>query len=128
MRLVPLADEIQVIEDYLDIEKIRFGERLQLQMAVDSSLLKCFVPPLLLQPLVENAIKHGVSRREDPTMVDIKVEPAAGDKVRFMFEPGLATRPKSRQKPCTCSRCVLCLRCLAFGPSEPRRAGSRPRS
>jgi two-component system LytT family sensor kinase len=94
-RLTPLADEIRVIEDYLGIEKIRFEERLQLQIAVDPSLLKCLVPPLLFQPLLENAIKHGVSKREDPTTVDIKVETAAGDTVRFIVRnQGLPPAPE----------------------------------
>jgi hypothetical protein len=82
-RSAALAEEIGVIEDYLAIEKIRFGERMQLQIAIDPSLLECRIPPLLLQPLVENAIKHGVSQREDPTAIEIKAE-AEGEKLRFI--------------------------------------------
>ena len=45
---------------YLDIEQVRFGERLQVEWAVDASAGGARVPPLMLQPLVENAVKHGV--------------------------------------------------------------------
>jgi LytS/YehU family sensor histidine kinase len=57
---VQLSEEIAVVEDYLAIEKVRFGDRLQWRVAVDPTLLGCRVPPLLLQPLVENAVKHGI--------------------------------------------------------------------
>jgi hypothetical protein len=83
-RLASLAGEMGVIEDYLAIEKVRFGERLHLQIVVDPIALKFRVPPLLLQPLVENAIKHGVSQREDETAVEINVEPVSENKLRFM--------------------------------------------
>jgi two-component system sensor histidine kinase AlgZ len=57
---VPLGEELALVDRYLDIEQVRFGERLRVERAVDPAALSCIVPPLLLQPLVENAIKHGV--------------------------------------------------------------------
>ncbi len=57
---VPLGEELALVDRYLEIEQVRFGDRLSLERAVDPSALNCLVPPLLLQPLVENAIKHGV--------------------------------------------------------------------
>jgi sensor histidine kinase YesM len=94
-RFTPLADEIGVIEDYLAIEKIRFGERLNVQIAVDPSIEKCFIPPLLLQPLVENAIKHGVSQREEPTTIEITAKPSEGDQLRFIVRnQGAAPSPE----------------------------------
>jgi two-component system sensor histidine kinase AlgZ len=57
---VTLADEIALAKAYLAIEQVRFGDRLQLEWALDASADGARLPPLLLQPLVENAVKHGV--------------------------------------------------------------------
>ena len=57
---VTLGEELTLVERYLDIEQLRFGDRLRVERAVDADALACCVPPLLLQPLVENAIKHGI--------------------------------------------------------------------
>jgi signal transduction histidine kinase len=60
---VTLAEEVEYLERYLEIQKVRFGERLQVSLDIPAELLGAQVPNLLLQPLVENAIKHGVSKR-----------------------------------------------------------------
>ena len=57
---VTLADEIMLAQRYLAIEKLRFGERIQVEWALDPGASTAKLPPLLLQPLVENAVKHGV--------------------------------------------------------------------
>jgi hypothetical protein len=57
---VTLGEELTLVERYLDIEQSRFGDRLRVERAVDPDAAVCHVPPLLLQPLVENAIKHGI--------------------------------------------------------------------
>jgi len=57
---VRLADEIQLAQRYLAIEQVRFGERLRVQWALDPAADDAKLPPLLLQPLVENAVRHGV--------------------------------------------------------------------
>ncbi|MFM8392653.1 MAG: sensor histidine kinase, partial [Acidobacteriota bacterium] len=59
--LVTLGDEIELIESYLAVERARFEERLRVEIDVPPALLKVRLPALLLQPLVENAIKHGIS-------------------------------------------------------------------
>jgi len=56
---VTLGEELEFIEDYLDIEKARFGERLQVERAISTLVLETPVPALILQPLVENAVRHG---------------------------------------------------------------------
>ncbi len=71
-RLVPLCEEIALVDHYLAIEKVRFGERLQVSRALDAAALDCLVPPLLLQPLVENAIKHGVAGRIEGGVVRLQ--------------------------------------------------------
>ena len=60
---VTLAEEVEYLQRYLDIQKVRFGERLQVSVDIPAELLRAQVPNLLLQPLVENAIKHGIARR-----------------------------------------------------------------
>lgn len=58
--LIPLAEELEIVTAYLGIEKARFEQRLQIEQDVPEELLSALVPPLLLQPLVENAVKHGI--------------------------------------------------------------------
>jgi two-component system, LytTR family, sensor histidine kinase AlgZ len=58
---IPLREELAMLENYLAIERVRFGERLQFHEEVDPASRNMMVPALLLQPLVENAVKHGVS-------------------------------------------------------------------
>ena len=60
---VTLAEEVEYLQRYLDIQKVRFGERLRVSVDIQAELLDAQVPSLLLQPLVENAIKHGVAKR-----------------------------------------------------------------
>jgi two-component system LytT family sensor kinase len=60
---VTLAEEVEYLQRYVDIQKVRFGERLRISVDIPADLMDIQVPNLLLQPLVENAIKHGVSKR-----------------------------------------------------------------
>ena len=58
---IRLADELALADRFLDIEQIRFGARLQVERRIDPSASECRVPPLILQPLVENAVVHGIA-------------------------------------------------------------------
>ncbi len=60
---VTLAEEVEYLQRYVDIQQVRFGERLRVDVDIDAELMDAQVPNLLLQPLVENAIKHGVAKR-----------------------------------------------------------------
>lgn len=60
---VTLEEEVEYLQRYLDIQKVRFGERLQVSVEIPAEALRAQVPNLLLQPLVENAIKHGIAKR-----------------------------------------------------------------
>lgn len=62
---VPLAKELEHCEDYLSIERARFEERLKVTYDIDPVALECPVPPLILQPLVENALRHGIMPKEE---------------------------------------------------------------
>ncbi|HEY0801025.1 MAG TPA: histidine kinase, partial [Steroidobacteraceae bacterium] len=58
--LVPLEEELAVVRAYLDIESLRIGDRLKVEQAIDPGVLKVLVPPFSFQPLVENAVQHGL--------------------------------------------------------------------
>jgi len=62
---VSLGEELALVERYLGIEQVRFGERLRVERVVEPGATTCRVPPLLLQPLVENAVKHGLEARAE---------------------------------------------------------------
>lgn len=65
METVPLHKELDIVRDYLALEQMRFEERLKVEMDIDEDTLEQPVPPMMLQTLVENAIKHGVSKKID---------------------------------------------------------------
>lgn len=61
--LVPLAEELRIAQAYLEIEKARFGDALRVETHVDDAVRSVLLPGLLLQPLIENAVKHGISQK-----------------------------------------------------------------
>ncbi len=63
LETVPLERELNIVKDYLALEKMRFEERLNIEMDIDEDTLTQPVPPMMLQTLVENAIKHGISKK-----------------------------------------------------------------
>jgi two-component system LytT family sensor kinase len=69
---VTLADELQYVEKYLRLEQARFGERLRVRVQVDPAVLQAVVPVLSVQPLVENAVRHGVESRPEGGLVAIE--------------------------------------------------------
>ena len=68
----PLRDELEFIEDYLSIELVRFGDKLKVIKDVDPSVLDLLVPSMLLQPLVENSIRHGISPKVEGGTVTLR--------------------------------------------------------
>ena len=69
--LIPLADELEQVEAYLAIEQARFGERIQVKASITPEAKTWLVPPLMVQPLVENAIRHGLSCKEEGGCVEL---------------------------------------------------------
>jgi len=78
MKKVTVAQELDALNLYLDIEKMRFGERLTLDFAIDPSASNMLMPSLLLQPLIENAIKYAVSPREQGGKIRIGAHVTGG--------------------------------------------------
>ncbi|HEY2380096.1 MAG TPA: histidine kinase [Terriglobia bacterium] len=72
--LIPLAQELDFVKAYLEIEKVRFGQRLQCEMPGTETAAGIHVPALIVQPLIENAIRHGISRRMDGGKVAVEID------------------------------------------------------
>lgn len=72
--LIPLSREIELIRLYLDIEQIRFRDRLTVHVAMDESLENQPIPALMLQPIIENAFHHGISKVEEHAMLRLQIE------------------------------------------------------
>jgi len=70
-RLVPVSQEIQIVRDYLEIERTRFGARLRYEIAMPDALAEVKLPPLALQSVVENAVKHAVSAQSRGAFIQI---------------------------------------------------------
>jgi LytS/YehU family sensor histidine kinase len=58
---IPLSEELALAKNYLAVEQVRFGPRLEVRERIEEACLECLIPPLLLQPLVENAVTHGIA-------------------------------------------------------------------
>jgi len=71
--LTPLAREIELCRQYLNLEQLRLGERLRVEWYVDKMPADALIPPLVLQPLLENAVYHGIEPRSEPGVVSINV-------------------------------------------------------
>jgi Histidine kinase len=67
---VPLSQELEIVENYLAIEQIRFADRLRIEIKIDPNALDGLVPCFLLQPIVENAIRHGIARCEKDGLIE----------------------------------------------------------
>ena len=76
--LCSLQDEMELAKRYLGIESLRFGDRLQVQWRIAPELLQAQVPTLCVQPLVENAVKHGVEASSEPVTIVVLAEKSAG--------------------------------------------------
>jgi two-component system LytT family sensor kinase len=88
-QFVTLREELAAIDEYLDIEVIRFGSRLNVKKSIAPDTLDMIVPSLLLQPLVENCIKHGFSRKVGPGTITIRCHRERGLAVIEVEDDGL---------------------------------------
>ncbi len=79
---LPLAQEMELLAPYLEIQRIRFGERLTIDVEIPDAAASGLIPTLLLQPLVENAVEHGVRRTADAARVRLRAA-RAGDRLRI---------------------------------------------
>jgi LytS/YehU family sensor histidine kinase len=89
--LVPLAEELRFVETYLTIEKARFGRRLQVKTEIDESAKPLLVPPMILQPLAENAVKHGIAPKEEGGELSLRVQRQNGHLEFEVADNGVGT-------------------------------------
>jgi hypothetical protein len=82
---IQLSDELAVTEEYLAIEEVRFGDRLSVRWDVDQGIVEALVPRLILQPLVENAVRHGIARRPQGGFILVKAK-REGDRLLVVIE------------------------------------------
>lgn len=93
--LVPLRDEWALCERYLKVEALRLGDRLRVDLELDDAAATCLVPSLLLQPLVENAMTHGIARSEEPRPLRVRAE-RRGARLSLELENGVDPSPRAR--------------------------------
>ncbi len=72
MERVPLEDEIETVKNYLDLERIRFEDRLKYKLDIERNTQKIEIPPMMIQTLVENGIKHGVAKRTEGGEIELR--------------------------------------------------------
>jgi two-component system, LytTR family, sensor histidine kinase AlgZ len=96
--LIPLRDEVDLIHRYLSVEKIRFGARLDMQESIEEQTLTTSIPPLILQPLIENAIVHGVAHLPEGGWIKLHAQSVDGRlaiAVDNNFDPEYKSKRKS---------------------------------
>jgi two-component system, LytTR family, sensor histidine kinase AlgZ len=124
---VSLREELAIVDKYLALEQRRFGDRLRIERDVDPDLLSVLVPPLVLQPLVENAVGHGVSGRQTGGVVRIAVERCDdGLALRVTDDgpgPGGSTRIGARSGHTDLERRLA----LRYGSEAELRTGPAPK-
>lgn len=86
--LIPLIEEMKRVEAYIEIEKVRFGDKLIFQKVIDEDCLEMFIPILIIQPLIENAIKYGYNKNNK--CIQVKLEISQNDESLFIkiFDSG----------------------------------------
>lgn len=99
IRKVPLIQEIQALELYLEIEKVRFEERLTVNWDVDDTTKKALVPSLILQPLIENSIKYAISKMADGGQVNISAKTFGRDLMLNVSDNGPGAEITGGQLP-----------------------------
>jgi two-component system LytT family sensor kinase len=86
---VTLREELDAVDEYLDIERVRFGPSLVVLKEIDEASLDVIVPSMILQPLVENSIKHGLSRKVGEGRITIRSSRRAGHAVIEVIDNGV---------------------------------------
>ena len=96
---IPLKEELEFIDSYLDIEAVRFGSgKLVVEKEVEEDTLKTYVPSMIIQPLVENAVKHGISSRLEGGRIVIRARRGIGSVVIEIEDNGTGLSGASKNK------------------------------
>lgn len=97
--VIPLEEELALLRKYLVVEKIRFGSRLDMKEDIEPAALHCTVPPLLLQPLIENAVTHGIANLPEGGWIQLAVHRNENDLLDILvannYDPDTPPRRRS---------------------------------
>lgn len=97
-QMVPLDEELRFLRSYLDIEQIRFSDRLKVEFNIGDDVLGAFVPHLVLQPIVENSIKHAIAQRKDGGFIIIDAGKLDGKLKLQIADSGPGREAKQNEK------------------------------
>lgn len=86
--MITLAGELEILKSYLKIEKIRFGDRIQVILPTDDDVMECMIPSFTLQPIVENAIKYGYNTKENMITIRITAESNGNSLILRVYDSG----------------------------------------
>ena len=127
---VTLKEEMDFLQKYIEIERTRFGDRLEVRIDIEPETLDASVPNLLLQPLVENAIRHGIAQKVGGGLLEIKAAREENELCLLVRDtgPGLSAATLSAHSARRNPRLGACSHGIGPTPFQPeRRSRSRPR-
>ena len=90
---VPLWRELKFLRLYLSIEEVRFQDRLRVHIAADPGLTDALVPHMVLQPIVENAVRHGLGQSEEAVTIDVRATERDGSLALIVSDDGPGLQP-----------------------------------
>ena len=93
-KMVKLAEEVDFIESYIRIQQVRFGDRLKFEKHIDESCLGLSIPPMILQPLVENSVKYGIGPKEEGGTINLVIRHQQGSVYFEVSDNGLGIYAK----------------------------------
>lgn len=124
---IPLSEELEIVRAYLEIERLRLGPRLETRIEIDDAALDAPIPILSIQPLVENAIKHGIAAKSGPGVLELSAM-AAGGRVRIAVRdtgPGMSASVSGNGRGVGLANVRRRLQ-LCFGPESDLSIESSP--
>jgi two-component system sensor histidine kinase YesM len=95
-KFISVEEEVELIQHFLDIELIRFPDKFDMKYEIDEAVKKCETLKLILQPIVENAIKHGISQLENKGNITIKAYRSDDDIVYEIIDDGIGFNPQEK--------------------------------
>lgn len=123
---ITLDEELSLAAHYLQIEQIRFGTRLAVEQHVDAAARACVVPPLILQPLIENAVGHGIAHLLEGGTISIRADRARGTLALAVENPFDPDRPASKGSGLGLENVRKRLRTLYGGEGRMEVSGAPP--